>query len=370
MAAPTQVVWELEAHTLAKHAILGRYLQAWAPILSFGGFPQVLYIDGFAGPGRYSKGEVGSPVIALRSALAHAKRIKAKIMFLFVERDPDRARVLAETVEAIERPDNFHVKVAAGQTFEDAFAELHAFYMDKKKDLPPTFAFIDPFGWKGTPFSSIKTILSYPSCEVLITFMYEELNRFLGHPDQTQNFDSFFGTPNWREGIAIADPKARYRFLRDLYFKQLCGPAAAKYVRSFEMRNEQNRVDYLLFYATNSLKGLQKMKEAMWSVDESGAFTFSDATNPDQMILFAKSPPFADLRRQILERFKGSEASVGEVEEFVLAETAFRETHYKVHVLKDLEGQLPPLLEVINAQPGRRRGTFPDKSLRLRFSKG
>jgi hypothetical protein len=59
----------------------------------------------------------------------------------------------------------------------------------------------------------------YPSCEVLINFMYEELNRFLGHPDQAENFDSFFGTPNWREGVVIEDPKARYRFLRDLYFR-------------------------------------------------------------------------------------------------------------------------------------------------------
>ena len=65
MAAPQTTVWELEPHTRAKHAILKRYLQAWTPTLSLGGFPQIAYIDGFAGPGKYSKGEDGSPVIAL-----------------------------------------------------------------------------------------------------------------------------------------------------------------------------------------------------------------------------------------------------------------------------------------------------------------
>jgi len=35
-------VWPLEPHTRAKHEILRRYLQAWTPILSDGGFPKIL----------------------------------------------------------------------------------------------------------------------------------------------------------------------------------------------------------------------------------------------------------------------------------------------------------------------------------------
>jgi three-Cys-motif partner protein len=61
MAAPKTTTWRLEAHTRAKHEILGRYLQAWTPILSASGLPHILYIDGFAGPGRYDGGEDGSP---------------------------------------------------------------------------------------------------------------------------------------------------------------------------------------------------------------------------------------------------------------------------------------------------------------------
>jgi hypothetical protein len=37
--------------------------------------------------------------------------------------------------------------------------------------LPPTFAFIDPFGWTGVPFQLIKEILANKSCEVLFNFM-------------------------------------------------------------------------------------------------------------------------------------------------------------------------------------------------------
>jgi len=67
---------------MAKHAILRRYLDAWFPILTQQASSlarkfknasnrEVLFIDGFAGPGEYANGEEGSPVIALKAALDH-----------------------------------------------------------------------------------------------------------------------------------------------------------------------------------------------------------------------------------------------------------------------------------------------------------
>ena len=81
MAAPTTTIWDLESHSRAKHEILKRYLQAWVPILGQSSYSELLYIDGFAGPGRYSKGEDGSPIIALRAALEQKDRIRPKMSF-------------------------------------------------------------------------------------------------------------------------------------------------------------------------------------------------------------------------------------------------------------------------------------------------
>ena len=200
--------------------------------------------------------------------------------------------------------------------------------------------------------------------------MYEEINRFLGHPDQEPNFDAFFGTHEWREGVQLDDPRSRNRFLHDLYYRQLRVVAGACYVRSFEMRNERDVVDYYLFHATNNILGLKRMKEAMWRVDQGGEFRFSDATDPNQSVLFGNEPRFELLRRQVLAQFEGLDASIGEIEEFVLAETAFRETHYKRQVLRPLELAEPPAIEVIDPPPGRRRGTYGDMSMRLRFRAG
>ena len=366
MAAPRTSVWDLEPHTRAKHEILRRYLRAWTPILTQGGFPEVMYVDGFAGPGRYSQGEEGSPLIALRAALAQRERTTTAIRFVFIERHEQRARLLGEVIGDVDVPDNYLVNVIGGESFEVAFGKILDSYKIRDLPPPPIFAFIDPFGWSGAPFSIVREVMKHRSCEVFITFMYEEINRFLGHPDQERNFNAFFGTDGWRHGVRLTDPRERNRFLHDLYRRQLREVAHAKYVRSFEMRNEKDVVDYYLFHATNSILGLKKMKEAMWKVDEAGEFRFSDATNPDQLVLFERKPDFDVLMRQVRARFEGREASVREIEEFVLVETAFREAHYK-RVLKRLELSDPPMIEAVDPPPGRRRGTYGDTSLRLRF---
>ena len=60
------------------------------------------------------------------------------------------------------------------------------------------------------------------------------------------------GRRNGGQARAIVAPSARQDFLRDLYGRQLRDAAGAKYVRSFEMRNDKDVTDYFLFYATNS----------------------------------------------------------------------------------------------------------------------
>lgn len=368
MAAPRTTVWDLEPHTRAKHEILRRYLDAWTAILTRGGFPQILYIDGFAGPGRYSKGEDGSPVIALKAAMNAAIPSTCKAFYLFVEKDQARADMLESIVQHLGVPAHLRVKVAGGQTFEAAFEELMGKYRVAGRPVPPTFAFIDPFGWTGKPFSAIREILSHQHCEVLVTFMYEEINRFIAHPDQADNFDRLFGCGNWREAIGLAAPAARRRFLHDLYLAQLQSDdgAAASFVRSFEMRNDSDVTDYFLFYATNSLLGLRKMKEAMWKVDPDGEFRFSDATNQDQLVLFGREPAHDILRRQLRERFGGHEVTVTEVEHFVLAETAF--VNFKQEGLRPLEMANPPAVTAVDPPARRRRGTYADPLLRLRFA--
>ena len=81
-------LWKLEPHTKGKHAVMRGYLNAWLPIIARYN-SRVLFIDGFAGPGKYVGGEEGSPLIAIRVLREHAARAKIKeVFFIFIELMP------------------------------------------------------------------------------------------------------------------------------------------------------------------------------------------------------------------------------------------------------------------------------------------
>src|SRR5579864_4268748 len=91
---PKTTVWDLDEHTRGKHVVLRRYLEAWLPILG-SRHDRIIFIDGFAGPGEYSKGEPGSPLIALEAFVSHpAAAHMAEVRFAFIETDPERAKHL------------------------------------------------------------------------------------------------------------------------------------------------------------------------------------------------------------------------------------------------------------------------------------
>src|SRR5205814_10140910 len=95
--APKTTLWSIDEHTRAKHEILRCYLAAWLPIMTTTN-ERIIYLDGFAGPGKYEGGEDGSPIIAIDTFLNHAHgQIRTKeVLFLFIEQDHDRYEYLRQ----------------------------------------------------------------------------------------------------------------------------------------------------------------------------------------------------------------------------------------------------------------------------------
>ena len=356
---PDETIWELQPHTRAKHQILRKYLDAWFPILARYN-SRILYIDGFSGPGRYSGGEIGSPIIALESARTHRANLAGEWNFLFVEERKDRAENLRGEVNALQLPSHFKVEVEC-----KTFAETISLKLDQLDvaghQIAPTFALIDPFGFSGLPYSLVSRLLSKEKCEVLITFMVDSINRWLDHPedDIRAHITETFGT---NAALRIVDGKGdRPSQLRDLYQSQL--GRVAKFVRYFEMRDAKNRVVYYLFFASNNPLGHLKMKEAMWRVDPLGDFRFSDATDPNQQILFS-SPSLACLVDDLHAHFrKLARMRSGQVLSYVQDRTPYIKKHMDEALLKlESSGRLF-VADLKTDGTKRRKNSYPDDSL-------
>jgi three-Cys-motif partner protein len=278
---------------------------------------------------------------------------------LFIEADIARYEFLEAKIKSFQLPVNLKAKCIYGE-FEKTLAEILNYIDEQKKVLAPAFVFIDPFGFTGIPMELIKRIMENQSCEVLITFMYEEINRFVSLESLWDNLDKTFGTEKWKNILSISDAQQRLNLLHNIYEEQLEKFCSIKYVRSFRMLNKLNKTDYFLFFGTNNITGLKKMKEAMWRVDKSGQFQFSDAThNPNQLVLFEPGPNFNELKRNIVAQFKSRTVSVHELENFIVTQTPFRETHYKQQILKIMENTQPPEIVVSCPEKKRRKGTYP-----------
>ncbi len=367
-----QTIWDADPHTLAKHKILKAYLQAWMPILTRqsgklpggGSSKGVIYVDGFAGPGIYNGNEPGSPIIAIDVALTHTVKFPVRVNFLFIEKEPERFASLKAQIEKI-RPSlsaRSDVRLAEPRN-GDCTTELLKVIGEierKNQKFGPAMVFLDQFGYSEIPISLMERILRIPQCEVFSYLNWNYLSRFLSDPHKAPGITAAFGSEVWKEAIPLQG-KHRENKIFSEYKKALMTRAKAQFVLDFGMYGENNQLLYRLFFCTNNIRGVEEMKKAMWKVDDTGSYQFSDRDDPNQMILL-KSGTQPWLAGELRRRLAGRTMSIGSLKEYVLTETPCIR-------FKEALGELEKAgeLEVLCAKEGRRRGQYPDADLLVRF---
>lgn len=104
------------------------------------------------------------------------------------------------------------------------------------------------------------------------------------------------------------------------------------------------------------------MKDAMWKVDPTGEFQFSDYTDASsQLSLFAAAPDYDALRKKITAQFSGKKAESKMLGDWVVGHTPFLRSHYKTPVLVPMEEEGAVI--VLNPKPRRRKGWYPDGTI-------
>ena len=312
-------------------------MDAWLPIMTrYNG--RVLFIDAFAGPGEYTGGEAGSPVIALRALIDHNARMNGDINYVFIEKDASRYGHLKNVLENLENeiPDNCTYQVI-NSTFDETLTEALNRIDEQNQRLDPSFVMIDPFGVSGTPMETIGRILSNHKSEVYVSFMSRDINRFREHQNFERHLDDLFGCSDWRQGVNLPEGKERIAFFYDLYKSQLKA-AGAEYVLHFELY-EGNELVYAIFFGTGDLEGCDKMKQAIWKVAPFGDYRFRGgkieqfALAPDEMT------DFTILAKEIHNEF-GAEGwvPIEDVVNFVKSDaTDFHSSHLKGKTLRPME---------------------------------
>lgn len=310
--------------------MLGAYLQAWFPIIA-SRFSDVglTYAEGFAGPGEYEHGEVGSPIIAMDQANRQdVLRSQAPIRVVLVEKSKKRYEHLSGLLDrrypVEDRSGRLRLEIVRG---ECEVALLPALDRLSAWDGP---MFVNLDGWGvDTPFEIVKRVGSVKSAEVLVTFQSQWFVRF-ATLDESEAGDRVFGDPGWRAVVDQPTPEAKKRFLVDRYRSGLAG-VGFPYSLTFEMIDEGGHELFLIFGTQNEL-GVEKMKDAMWKVDAVSGQRFRDPRDLNQLAFSIDEPDLSSLKKEILDQVDAGRTNLAELKVYALLETVFRPPHVSTAV--------------------------------------
>lgn len=365
----TGTVWPAEPHTIAKITLLSAYLKAWLSILGTAPFRRgqdILYVDGFAGPGEYTNYPSGSPIAAVESAVSVLNTHLAKwsagdVHCAFIDCDEARIENLRRKLVTVQTHARVRISTHAA-TFVDGLQEIKRTHSRSFSQTDPLFVFIDPFGATGAPFSAVSEILRSRSSEVLINLDADGIARIF-HAGNRANrdliLDEVFGDSSWKSALSTGAPfGVLCQQVLELYKSRLRDLPGVQYVFAFQMKGKTDSLSYYLVFASWHPRGLEKMKEAMKSIDQNGTYSFGDA-NVGQPMLFRFDVP-ADFAARLFDRFKGCRATYAELRNFSLNETPF--TNPK-QMLKWLEGKgLIADIQLVEGKT-RRKGTFSEDAV-------
>jgi hypothetical protein len=239
-------------------------------------------------------------------------------------------------------------------------------YEQARRPFGPALVFLDQFGYSAVSMNLIGRVLAYPRCEVFSYLDYKDMNRWISDGTKASAFARAYGGIEWQQAVDLPEPERRIA-LWDMYKNALHSRANAKYVYRFAMFDKYGSPLYWLVFCTNNLRGLEVMKRAMWKVDKTGGFKFSDMDNRDQLRLLDEKFDEQWLAAELASRFAGKELTVAEVKEHVLIETP---CYLFKGALEMLETAEEPELRIVHAPAKRRCGKFPDADLakiRVRF---
>jgi len=232
--------------TYLKHFFLEHYLER--VIYNVGSrWKEFTYVDGFSGPWKsddvdYQDTSFFIASQKLSSAAEGLKNIgkEVKIKCLFVEDSRSSFESLRGYVESIE---GLEAKAING-SFENSISPIIEFI-----GTSFSFVFIDPTGWTGFSLAKIQPILSLRG-EVLINFMYDHVNRFIGTTDLSEkSFEDLFGDKKWKTRFEnlLENIGDRENAILKLYSDRLKEAGNYKYIAFTKILNPEKDRSY--FYS-------------------------------------------------------------------------------------------------------------------------
>lgn len=323
-----------------KHKIIKEYLQGWFPKLGFWA-GRILYVDTHAGRGRYSGGQEGSPLVALRTFFEHRSQDtilkRSELRLIFIENNQQNAANLDRELQAFpKRHPKISWKVYNCDSFD--FLEKLADEFEKTgQTLAPSFMFIDPYGFK-IPYDLLKRLKAHPRSELLVNVIWRELDMAIRNETLESAVNGLFGGSDWKRIRHIKDTNERAETAVELIKKRL----EAKWATYIRMCTG-GRTRYFLLHLTDSDDGCDLMKTVMWKCSPAKGYYVRKTDDPKQQYLIKPEPDLRPLKKWVVDKLSEKSYKWSELEELVRSEIWLKKHLWQI--IKNLrkEGKITPI---------------------------
>lgn len=323
-----------------KAEIVRKYFLSWARI-SVKRAGRILYMDLYAGPGKYDDGTPSTPLLVLKQIIDNPE-LHDKVVTFFSDKDKGAIEKLKGAVAKLPGIEQlkFPPVIQSGQVTKQISDDL------TRLSLVPTFMFLDPFGYKGISADLIGSALSNPGSECVFFFNYNRVAPGLVNDKVRGHVDALFGAPRVEQlknlvstlGVAGSEA-ATMQALRESMKE--CGGA---YIQPFRFRKNGRTTHYLIFVGAHAL-GHKIMKDVMGSFSTHAyqdvpSFEYVQGRDPG-IELFTPTP-IDDLKAELLTVFSGESLTVQQVFDKHNLGTNYVMRNYK-EAIKQLmrEGTIP-----------------------------
>lgn len=334
---------EQKDQSQVKAMIVSKYFDAWSKVMignrkRFGRIEKLAYIDLFCGPGRYTDGSKSTPIMVLEHAIKNPD-LSEILVSMFNDKDEDNVKSLELAVNELEGIERLRHKpfIHCSEVDRDA-QEMFA-----NTNLCPTFSFVDPFGYKGLSAKFIKSIVKDWGCDCVFFFNYGRINAGISNPLVAKHMDALFGqerAETMRQFVRTMQPAQREIYILEELAAALKA-MGTKYVLPFRFKRANGiQTSHALIFVTKDPLGYGIMKDIMAresSTEDEGvpsfAYSPAEAATP---LLFSLARPLAALNNDLLRKFAGQTATMGQIYETHNVDTPYIAKNYK-KVLNELE---------------------------------
>jgi three-Cys-motif partner protein len=168
-----------------------------------------LYIDLFAGPGRYKDGTASTPLRVLSQAIEHPD-MRNMLVTMFNDVDPEHVNSLEKAINAL--PGIEKLKYKPDIDNKEVGSEIVQEF--EKMKLVPTLFFVDPWGYKGLSLRLVNSVLKDWGCDCIFFFNYNRISMGLANEKVEEHMNALFGkerADKLRAKINGLDPGTRCR---------------------------------------------------------------------------------------------------------------------------------------------------------------